>query len=110
MKLLFDNNISFKLVSRLKNVFPHSSHVMFEQLDSADDLIIWNFAKENEFVIVTKDNDFNEISVLKGFPPKIIWLRTGNCRINQIEDMLLKNRNLLKEFSQNLSKGLIQIQ
>jgi len=110
MKLLFDNNISFKLVSRLKNVFPHSSHVMFEELDAVDDLIIWNFAKENEFVIVTKDNDFNELSVLKGFPPKVIWLRTGNCRINQIEDMLIRYNSLLKEFSQNHLKGLIQIQ
>ena len=62
MKLLFDNNLSHKLVSRLGDIFPGSTHVMLENLDESGDSEIWTFAKNNGFVIATKDADFNEIS------------------------------------------------
>ncbi len=75
MKLLYDNNLSHKLVARLDDVFPDSSHVMMENLDESQDQKIWQFARENNYTIVTKDADYNEISVIRGFPPKIIWLR-----------------------------------
>lgn len=91
MRLLFDNNLSHRLIENLSDLFPESSQVMIEGLDDADDGIIWKFAQENEFVIVTKDSDFHDLSILKGSPPKVIWLRIGNCRILDIERIMRKN-------------------
>ncbi|VAW42274.1 hypothetical protein MNBD_GAMMA01-1882 [hydrothermal vent metagenome] len=109
MRLLFDNNLSHRLVARLLNNFPNSSHVMFKNMDDSDDLSIWEFAKNNKFTIVTKDNDFHELSVIKGFPPKVIWLNTGNCKISIIEDILKGNREVLLEFNKNNKLGFIEI-
>ena len=109
MKLLFDNNLSHKLVARINDLFPGSSHVMMVQLDDADDKAIWEFAKEGEFTIITKDSDFNEISLLKGFPPKIIWIRTGNCKIEEIEQIIRNNIIVLGAFNQSKNLGIIEI-
>lgn len=109
MKLLFDNNLSHKLVERVRDIFPESSHVMNEGFDESDDKIIWEFAKENNYLIVTKDADFNELSLINGFPPKIIWIRIGNCRLKDIE-LLLRNITLLiHEFSSDDNSGVLEI-
>jgi predicted nuclease of predicted toxin-antitoxin system len=57
-------------------------------LDTADDEVIWSYARENGFVIVSKDSDFYDRSVLRGFPPKVVWLRLGNCPTSEIDMML----------------------
>jgi predicted nuclease of predicted toxin-antitoxin system len=108
MKLLFDNNLSHKLVNRLTDIFPDSSHVMDLNLDESEDSFIWKVVKENSFIIVTKDADFNEFSLLKGYPPKVIWLRTGNCSITDIEALFRKNIIIIKEFENN-NRGLLEI-
>lgn len=78
MKLLFDQNISFRIVKKLEDVFPEAKQVAQLNLYNSSDIEIWNFAKENDFAIVTFDSDFIDISTLKGHPPKIVWLRYGN--------------------------------
>jgi predicted nuclease of predicted toxin-antitoxin system len=108
MKLLFDNNLSHKLVSRLNDIFPNSTHVMSVNLDESDDKIIWDYAQNNNYTIVTKDADFNEIMTLKGFPPKIIWLRIGNCKISDIERLIRENSIILNEFDNNKKIGFIE--
>jgi len=65
MKLLFDNNLSHKLVARVNDLFPGSTHVMTENLDESEDQIIWEFALKNQFIIITKDVDFNELSLIR---------------------------------------------
>ncbi|MFN6040068.1 MAG: DUF5615 family PIN-like protein [Bacteroidota bacterium] len=86
MKLLFDQNISFKVSKRLQDVFPHSKHVSDLRLQSASDIDIWTFAKTNDYCIVTYDWDFIDLSTLYGFPPKIILLRFGNSSVeNMVE-------------------------
>lgn len=72
MKLLFDQNLSRKLVTRLADLFPDSSHVQFHNLTEADDSDIWEFAKSQDFCIVTQDADFADRSRLYGSPPKVI--------------------------------------
>ena len=108
MKLLFDNNLSHKLVSRLNDIFPNSTHVMSVNLDESDDKIIWDYAQNNNYTIVTKDADFNEIMTLKGFPPKIIWLRIGNCKISDIVRLIRENSIILNEFENNKKIGFIE--
>ncbi len=79
MKLLLDENLSPRLTASIGDLYPGSLHVEECGLDGAADEQVWRFAGENGFAIVSKDSDFSELSVLRGSPPKVIWLRIGNC-------------------------------
>ena len=109
MKLLFDNNLSHKLVARLHDIFPGSTHVMLENMDEVQDEIIWEFAKANDFTIVTKDADYNEINLINSFPPKVVWLRIGNCKIADLERIVRKNHLIISEFCRDRNLGIIEI-
>jgi len=91
MKLLFDQNISFRITQKLEDYFPGCRHVSDCKLSDCEDLEIWNFAKENEFVIVTFDADFYDISIINGHPPKIIWIRTGNLSTLEMAQIMIDN-------------------
>jgi len=73
MKLLFDQNISFRIIEKISNLFPDSKQVRQINLENCKDLEIWEFAKKNDYVIVTFDSDFYDLGMLKGIPPKVIW-------------------------------------
>ncbi len=98
MKLLFDQNLSHKLIERLFDVFPESTHTRLQNLARKDDFIIWEFAKRNGYTIVTQDSDFLEIALINGFPPKIIWIRTGNSTTRVIESILRTNSVSINTF------------
>ena len=83
MKLLLDENLSPRLVTSIGDLYPGSTHVEDCGLLAAPDEQVWRFALENSLTIVTKDSDFSERSVLDGCPPKVIWLRMGNCKTAQ---------------------------
>jgi predicted nuclease of predicted toxin-antitoxin system len=91
VKLLLDQNLSPRLIERLSADFPESTHVHRVGLDRAPDDEVWNYAKNGGFIIVTKDSDFHERSVLHGPPPKIVWIRRGNCSTEQIEQILIRH-------------------
>ena len=88
MKLLFDHHLSPSLVKSLADIYPDSNHVYQLGLDQADDKDIWEHARRGGFLIVTKDADFSDLCMLLGFPPKIIWIRRGNCKTSAIEGIL----------------------
>lgn len=88
MKLLFDQNLSYRLPAMLGDVFPGSSQVRLLGLDRADDLAIWDFAARQGYGIVTQDADFAEMSAMRGSPPQVIWLRCGNKPTAFIEALL----------------------
>jgi predicted nuclease of predicted toxin-antitoxin system len=88
MKLLFDEHLPRSMVRRTADLWPGSSHVLLCGLGSTDDAIIRAFAADRGFVIVTKDNDFYTSSIVHGAPPKVIWLRIGNCSVAQLENLL----------------------
>ena len=88
MKLLFDQNISPRLIAMLEGLFPGSAHVRDVGLASAADDAVWEFAKHGDFVIATKDTDFRQRSFTEGHPPKVLWLRLGNCTTEQVADLL----------------------
>jgi predicted nuclease of predicted toxin-antitoxin system len=85
MKLLFDQNLSPTLTNRLADLFPDSSHVQYVRRDCANDDQVWEHARLNGFTIVSNDADFNNLSVVRGSPPKVIWLVLGNCTTAQVE-------------------------
>ena len=99
MKLLFDQNISFRIVSKLKINFPEAKQVRELGIENYSDIEIWKFAKENNYTIVTFDGDFYDLSNLKGFPPKIIWLRFGNTKTDYIADLLNSRFNIISDFT-----------
>jgi predicted nuclease of predicted toxin-antitoxin system len=88
VKLLFDQNLSPRLVRALVELFPGSTHVHSLALDQTPDALLWDFARDNGFLIVTKDVDFSDRSALLGHPPKVIWFRLGNCTTSEIESAL----------------------
>ena len=91
MKLLLDANISFRVVRKIQTAFPNSLHVERTGLvQPTKDVVIWHFARQNDFTIVTYDEDFFELSNLYGAPPKVIWLRFGNVPTDVIVQKLLK--------------------
>jgi predicted nuclease of predicted toxin-antitoxin system len=84
MKLLLDQNLSHRLIDVLDDLFPGSLHVRLLGLAEADDLTIWNYARDHDLVIVTQDSDYSDWNKLRGVPPRIIWLRCGNATVDQI--------------------------
>jgi len=98
MRLLFDQNISYRIVSKLSDCYPGSRQVNALRLTNAEDIDIWDYARKNDYVIVTYDADFYDIGLLNGCPPKIVWLRTGNLTTNQIADLLRKRLQRITDF------------
>ena len=101
MKLLFDENLSHRLVSALSDVYPKSAHVRDLGLKAAVDTDLWNYAKGNEFVIVSKDSDFHQRSLLLGSPPKVIWVRLGNCSTNEVARVLRNHIKDVQKFNED---------
>ena len=107
MKLLFDQNISFRIEKKLSNSFNLSKHVSNLGLSNASDIAIWDYAKLEQFTIVTFDSDFYDLSLLCGCPPKIIWIRKGNLDTNQIVKLLEQKQLIIRNFIENPDKNQV---
>ncbi|MBV8436834.1 MAG: DUF5615 family PIN-like protein [Silvibacterium sp.] len=101
MKLLLDENLSPRLTDLLSDIFAESEHVYECNLGSASDVAIWEYAKAHGYVIVSKDSDFFERSVLYGIPPKVIWVRAGNCSTTEIAELLRFGVEAIRAFVEN---------
>jgi predicted nuclease of predicted toxin-antitoxin system len=109
MKLLFDQNLSPKLVAKLADLFPGSAHVDPLGLGTADDNVVWDFAKFQDFTIVSKDEDFNLLCVVRGFPPKVIWLLLGNCTTQTVEDAIRAEYAAIQALEADTQTGTLVI-
>jgi predicted nuclease of predicted toxin-antitoxin system len=109
MKLLFDENLSPKMVMALADVFPDSVHVDRVGLGGGSDDDVWRYAKDNDYMIVSKDSDFYEKSILYGHPPKIILIKRGNCTNRQIQLILRNKATFIADFYQNDDVSFISI-
>lgn len=107
MKLLFDQNLSPKLVKRLASLLPGSSHVQLVGLERASDEDVWHYALSNGFTIVTKDEDYADLAVLRGSPPKLIWLQLGNCQTSQVETVFLDHIDDILAFESDPSFSIL---
>ena len=110
MKLLLDNNLSPKLVAKVADLYPDSSHVALLGLDAASDIEVWTKAKYEGYCLVSKDSDFNELLLSKGFPPKVIWIRLGNCTTAEIADLLRRHYQTIVDFVEDTTVGLLALQ
>jgi predicted nuclease of predicted toxin-antitoxin system len=107
MKLLIDNNLSFKLVHSLQSSFPRSVHVKDVLTVTSDDISIWNYAKGHRFTILTKDDDFDDRSQLEGCPPKIVHLICGNKSTLHILNLILQEQSSIQLFGDSDSENCI---
>jgi len=109
MKLLFDQNLSFKLCGRLADLFPGSDQVRCLGLETTDDRAIWQFAKTNGFTLVSLDSDFADMATLFGPPPKVIWLRCGNQTTDVIEKLFRDHAEAVAAFEQDAGAACWEI-
>ena len=107
MKLLLDENLSDRIIGRIIDLYPHSEHVKTLGLINTDDAIIWEFAKANSFVIVSKDYDFHQRSLLYGHPPKFIYLRIGNSPTSKIVQILRDNFATISRFYSSETESIL---
>ena len=107
MKLLLDQNLSFRLLRDIDSAFPGSRHVGDLDLTTEDDEKIWRVASDHGFVIVSKDSDFFHRALLRGHPPKVVHLRVGNCATNRIRDLLLNSVTVIHEFISDPVESLL---
>ena len=98
MKILFDQNISHRVLNRIQDSFPEAKHVREFNMQSSSDQIIWKFARENGFALLTFDSDFNDLATLYGIPPKIIWLRIGNTVTDNLAKIILQKKEAIDTF------------
>jgi predicted nuclease of predicted toxin-antitoxin system len=109
VKLLLDQNLSPRLVMLLANAYPGSVHVQSVGLDRDSDEAVWAYARTHGFTIVSKDEDFSEMVILRGFPPKVIWLQLGNCTTEQVGTALRALCEDIKGFGADLAVGIFVV-
>jgi predicted nuclease of predicted toxin-antitoxin system len=109
VKLLFDQNLSPRLVDALAEVFPESMHVQLIGLHSSSDAAVWDVARSEGYVIVTKDVDFTDRSAMFGHPPKVIWIRLGNCTTAEIESSLRAHVRDINAFETDDELGVLAL-
>jgi predicted nuclease of predicted toxin-antitoxin system len=107
VKLLLDENLSDRIIHSIVDLYPDSQHVKTLGLINTDDVMIWEYAKTNEFVIVSKDSDFHQRSLLYGHPPKFVYLRIGNCPTSKIIQILRHNFNTINQFGSSKTESLL---
>lgn len=109
MKLLFDENLSPRLVDALIRDFPDSVHVHAIGYGGASDSEVWSYARVGNFIIVTKDVDFSDRSTLYGHPPKIIWIRMGNSTTDRIKTALTAQIEQIEAFGKDPDLSVLAI-
>jgi len=109
MKLLFDENLSHKLVRLLEDLFPNSIHVRDVGLKAADDPLVWEYAKDNNLILISKDADMHQRSFMFGPPPKVIWVRLGNCSTSDVEELLRNNCEAIRAFHEDVYASFLSL-
>ncbi len=109
MKLLIDHNLSPSLVLHLKDRYPGCLHTMDLGFDRTPDHDLWRYARDNGFNILTKDTDFEQLSLLRGSPPKVVWLRIGNSTTQKVMELLDRHHADIEEFGKDTERSLLAL-
>ena len=107
MKLLFDENLSPKLPEQLAPIFPDCIHIRECGMLGRPDDEVWEYARENGFTIISKDSDFQQRSLLHGLPPKIVWLRTGNCTRAHLLHLIVSSEGEIRAFGNDPTASVL---
>ena len=109
MRLLFDHNLSDRLPFRLRDLYVDATHVAMVGLDRASNAEVWRYARGHRYTIITKDADFRDLSIMNGFPPRVVWLRIGNCTTFKIEQLLRRSHTAIAAFESDSTTGLLTL-
>jgi predicted nuclease of predicted toxin-antitoxin system len=109
MKLLLDENLSPRLPALLSDLYPGSSQIELLGLRGASDSVVWEYAKSEGYVLVSKDNDFRQRSFQYGAPPKVVWLHVGNAGTALILRLLRESRDEISQFVQHPEEAMLVI-
>jgi len=109
VRLLFDEQLSEALVRKLGDVFPGALHVRLLNRGGAPDPDVWELAREHRCVLVTKDGDFHRLSLLHGAPPKVVWLRIGNCATADIARLLTVHAEDIQKFEAQSDATVLEL-
>jgi predicted nuclease of predicted toxin-antitoxin system len=109
VRLLLDQNLSPRLLADLANLYPGSTHVRDVGLAAAHDTIVWGYAAQNGLTIVSKDADFHERSFVLGPPPKVIWIRRGNCSTEEIAALLRREHAAILAFETDAEAAFLAL-
>lgn len=107
MKLLLDENLSDRIVFQVDDLFPGTTHVKVEGLMRADDIQIWEYAVSEDYVILSKGWDFHQLSLVHGFPPKVIYLGMGNCSTQTVVTTLRERFSEINSFHDDPEESLL---
>ena len=109
MRLLFDEQLSEELSVLLRDVFPDSLHVRQVGAGGGSDSTVWQLAKDRGCLLVTKDEDFHRLSILRGAPPKVVWLRLGNCTTEDVARLLRQHVADLQAFTEQAEATFLEL-
>ena len=109
MKLLLDQNISYRLVKKIESLFPGTQQVKALGLENKADRLIWEFAKKEGFIIATFDSDFYDLSLTRGHPPKIIWIKSANITTSNLERLLSAKSTHIQNFADDADLSCLEI-
>jgi predicted nuclease of predicted toxin-antitoxin system len=109
VKLLFGQNLSPRLVQHLSDLYPGSAHVYSIGLDGASDATLWSYARDHGFTLITQDADFSEMSEVMGSPPKVIWIRLGNCSTDEMEFVLRQNYDAIANLGEDATARILTV-
>jgi predicted nuclease of predicted toxin-antitoxin system len=107
VKLLLDENLSDRIIAKIIDLYPDSEHVKTLGLTNTDDVLIWEYSKVNDFIIVSKDSDFHQRSLLYGHPPKFIYLRIGNISTARIVHILRDKFDIISQFGDSEIESIL---
>jgi predicted nuclease of predicted toxin-antitoxin system len=110
VKLLLDENLSDKIISRIVDLFPASTHIKSVGLKEVDDRLVWEWPKRYGFTIASKDIDFHQRAIVFGHPPKFIWLRVGNCQTSVITNLLRSRYHVIRQFIESETESLLVLE
>lgn len=109
VRLLLDENLSERLLVQLEQQFPESTHCRMVDLGGAPDARMWEHARAHGLVLVTKDEDFVTLSVMRGSPPKVVWLNIGNAGNAETAALLLRHANAILAFVDHPDAGFLAL-
>ena len=114
MKLLLDENLSDRIISRVADLFPDSTHIKAVGLREADDFVVWEWARKHGFTIVSKDTDFHQRAIVFGHPPSSYGyasgLRVGNCQTGLITNLLRSRYQVIRQFIESETESLLVLE
>jgi predicted nuclease of predicted toxin-antitoxin system len=109
VRLLFDEQLSEELSTLLDDIFPDSLHVRQRAAGGSPDTSVWELARAQQCVLVTKDEDFHRLSVLRGAPPKIVWIRIGNCATQDVAQLLREHHAGIRRFVEQEEASFLEL-